>query len=219
MSSYVGSMCERKEMKKMMNTCYYLTIRRRKRKEWGWGSSHGHVGTSQNRPPVDHVRLSYRSGAFPLFDLDDTLLSFGFLEGDDVVVDALFGGGSFFAVWGGDDGVPDSGGVDNSGAADEVWSNWGSSKHASGFFRRNSIARWVANVCVAPVRNSRYLVGLRVIRGLSRLGLRTGSWSPIISGLRLCQKWAGNRSPIVIGRSGACRFSPCSNNYVQNSRN
>ena len=35
--------------------------------------------------------LSYRSGAFPLFDLDDTLLSFGFLEGDDVVVDACLG--------------------------------------------------------------------------------------------------------------------------------
>lgn len=59
---------------------------------------------------------------------------------------------------------------------------------ASGFFRRNSMARCVAKVCVAPVRNSRYLAGLRVIRRLSRLGLGTGSWSPVISGLRLCQK-------------------------------
>lgn len=67
-------------------------------------------------------------------------------------------------------------------------SSYVGSMSASGFFRRNSIARWVANVCVAPMRNSRYLAGLRVIRWLSRLGLGTGSRSPVISGLRLCQK-------------------------------
>lgn len=67
-------------------------------------------------------------------------------------------------------------------------SSYVGSMSASGIFRKYSMARWVAKVCIAPVRNSRYLAGLRVIIGLSRLGLGTGSPSPVISGLRLCQK-------------------------------